>query len=203
MIDLRTAFHRTLMLLVAVVMPVCLLAQEKKKMKGDKEEDDEPVPVYNYVIDDPMDVFGRNPEQTKEVRYMALPDFCRIKQVAGDTTIGIVYHDIGHNPLQLDTLTDGVKIAFVSVTKSYVDGDNTYRDAQGKQQPLVVTKIAKRYDKTGADKWLYVDYAGNKTTNLKGMPGNSAGQDTLVVTDPVQNKEITIVRKFYKTAPVR
>ena len=121
--------------------------------------------MYNYVIDDPMDVFGRAPDTVRETRYF--PEFfSALPYKAKDTTYKCECYDARDSIMSMTSIKDINDVRFISLFKSYNDDKHTYTDASGKLQPLPVSSIIRRYDRTGKNKWLSVDYATNKYTQL-------------------------------------
>jgi len=186
------------LLIVLLVVNCAAWAQKKRK----KEE--EKVPVYNYVIDDPMDQFGRQPVPAVVKTTALVPEFYGYGgQRFNDTVIRYECYDAHNNIILPDTLKDYQQLRYVSVLKRYNDPVNKYRDANGAMQPLPVEKIIRRYDKTGIDKWFYVDYTTNKSATLQEFPQEIVHRDTVTVIDPVTNTEHQTFYNEYKVAPVK
>ena len=185
--------------LAAAILVLSLPAAAQKGKKKEKVE--ERVPVFNYVIDDPMDVFGRQPIPSDTHKTILLPDFCfaGTKTIA-DTTLKLEYNNGSHNMLLPDTLSDYQLLRYVSVIKTYTDHTHTYKDATGKLQPLPVQKIIHRYDKTSSNKWLCIDYANSKPYTLTEYSTDIVRTDSTMTTDPVLGNINTIVYKYYRTA---
>lgn len=183
--------------LAIMVLSLPAAAQKGKK----KEKMEERVPVFNYVIDDPMDVFGRQPIPHDTRKIILLPDFCfaGTKTIA-DTTLKLEYNNGSHNTLLLDTLSNYQLLRYVSVIKTYTDHTHTYKDATGKIQPLPVQKIIHRYDKTSTDKWLCIDYSNGKPYTLTEYSTDIVRTDSTLTTDPVLGNNNTIVYQYYRTA---
>lgn len=157
---------------------------------------DEKVPVFHYVIDDPMDAFGRQPSQTPAMRIVSLPDFCRNQPKVGDTVKWFEFYNAAHEIMLPDSASSPRSLHFVSMLEGYTDSLHTYRDAQGKQQLLPVSRITQRYDRIGGNKWLFVNYKNNKTVTISEFP------DETVVTDTVSSADGTmVVRRFFRTGP--
>ncbi len=185
--------------LAVAIMVLSLPAAAQKGKKKEKEK--ERVPVFNYVIDDPMDVFGRQPIPPDTRKTVLLPDFCfaGTKTIA-DTTLKLEYNNGSHNALLPDTLSNYQLLRYVSVIKTYTDHTHTYKDATGKLQPLPVQKIIHRYDKTSTNKWLCIDYANGKPYTLTEYSTDIVRTDSSMTTDPVLGNNNTIVYKYYRTA---
>jgi hypothetical protein len=180
---------------VSILSPDAVMAQKKRKKKAKNEEK---VPVFNYVIDDPMDVFGRQPPPVVNNRSVLLPEFCAGARMVKDTVYRYECYDAGNNLISTDALTDPSGLRYVSLLRSYPDPEHTYKDAAGKPQPLPVSKIINRYDRTGGDKWLSVNYLTNKTTTLQEHLTEIVKTDTVKSTDGS-----TLLRNYYKVTPVK
>ena len=175
--------------LLAGTISTAVLAQSGKGK-------DEKVPVFHYVIDDPMDAFGRQPTQSPAIRIVSLPDFCRNQPKVGDTVKWFEFYNAAHEIMLPDSATSPRSLHFVSMLEGYTDSLHTYRDAQGKQQLLPVSRITQRYDRIGGNKWLFVNYKSNKTVTI------SEFQDEAVATDTVSSADgTTVVRRFFRTSP--
>src|ERR1043165_911692 len=107
-----------ILLLLAVVlgMHYPTLAQKKK----DKKKEEEKVPVYNYVIDDPMDVFGRQPVPPDSTFVILMPDFFQLgffESQRGDTVIKHVAYNAKNEVILEDTLSNYQLLRYLS----YID----------------------------------------------------------------------------------
>lgn len=164
--------------------------------KGGKKEQ-EKVPVYNYVIDDPMDAFGRQPQQQNTMRMVPMPEFCMNAGKKADTMYWYEYYNGANQVMIPDTLTDHTRLRYVSLLEGYTDKEHTYKDAKGELQPLPVSKIIYRYDRMGGDKWLSVNYKSNKTIRLQEYVNEIVRTDTVKSTDGN-----TIIRKYYRVSQI-
>ncbi len=188
--------HGVLLLLVISF----LSASAQKGKKKEKEK----VPVYNYVIDDPMDVFGRQPAPQNITNTVLVPEFYFAgDRHSGDTVIRQLCYNAANDLIRLDTLKDYHLLRYISTLQYYTEKDHTYRDAEGKLQPLPVEKIVYRYDKTGSDKWFSVDYATHKSTTLQEFINDIVKVDTVNATDPAMGNIITTIYRHYKVSPVK
>lgn len=149
--------------------------------------------VFNYVIDDPMDVYGRQPAPAVTDKTVLLPEFCAYTGQKKDTIYRYEFHNAAHQLILIDTLSDYKLLRFVSLLEGYTDHEHTYKDAAGKLQPLPVSRIIKRYDRIGDDSWLHVNYKRNKTTRLTDHVSDIVKSDTVRSTDGS-----TTVRKYYR-----
>lgn len=185
--------------IAVAIMALSLPASAQKGKK--KEEEKERVPVFNYVIDDPMDVFGRQPIPPDTRKTILLPDFCftGTKNIA-DTTLKLEYNNSSHNTMLPDTLSNHQLLRYVSLIKTYTDHTHTYKDATGKLQPLPVQRIIHRYDKTSTNKWLCIDYSNGKPYTLTEYSTDIVRTDSTQTTDPVLGNKNTIVYQYYRTA---
>jgi hypothetical protein len=190
-------------LLVMACVALCSTQSFAQKGKKKKKEE-EKIPVYNYVIDDPMDVFGRQPPESVETTTVMLPQFFSLDvRRSGDTSFTYEGFDAANNPLKADTLSDYSRLRYVSLIQRYTDPGHTYRDSTGKLKPLPTEKIVYRYDKTGNDKWFTVNYATNKSEMLQEFPSDIVRTDTIVVVDPVTTRYHTRLYRYYRVAPMK
>ncbi len=191
---MRKLLVAVLLLLVAVPS----MAQRKKKKK-----EEEKVPVYNYVIDDPMDKFGRQPAALPVIYFHLMPEFYRFMEAKKDDTL-IRYEC--YNPenklIKPDTLKDFTQMRYISAIYHYEDRVNKYRDTDGVWKPLPVERIMFRYDKMGDDKWMTVDYHTNKSAFMQEFPKEIVNEDTVTVIDPVIGTETMLVYRYYKVVPM-
>jgi hypothetical protein len=193
---------------VSVQKVLCVLLQlaisfSASAQKG-KKKPPEKVPVFNYVIDDPMDVFGRQPVPADVVQEVLLPEFCsrgdkRIK----DTVLVYECYNAANNLINPDTLYEYSLLRYVSVTQSYPDPVQTYKAADGTLKPLPVQKIIYRYDKTGNDKWFSVNYITNKSAQLREYTSDIVRRDSITVQDPIKGNYLITVYKYYKVSPIQ
>jgi hypothetical protein len=173
--------------------------KEKNKEKNEEQKEEEKVPVFNYVVDDPMDVFGRDPGP--KVADILFPEFyAYYPSYKNDTMFRYYAYDRRDSIIDVDTLKDIDQVRYISLYKSYTDKLNTYKDANGKEQPLPVSKIIRRYDKLGTSKWMIIDYATNKYTELKEDKQTIVRMETVMTTHPVTHANNTRVQKYYKVA---
>lgn len=182
--------------LLSVLCGNIALAQGKKK----KEEEKEKIPVYNVVLDDPMDAFGRTP-QPEPATTLLFPSFYSYNITYNkDTAFQYLCYDVRDSLINVDTLRDINLVRFISLFKSYTDPTHKYRDANGKEQPLPVSKIVKRYDKLGTNKWMTIDYANNKYTELKEYQDVIERTETATITHPVTKAQQARVHKYYRVS---
>lgn len=189
-------FNRSLALFLALCLPLAQLrAQDGKKEKA---------PVFNYVIDDPMDAFGRQPAEEIIYYPVAFPDFYSFKpRMVKDTTFKFESYDTHNELILLDSLHDIDDVRYISLIKSYNDPVETYVDSKGVKQPLPIARIIYRYDKVGSSKWLSVDYATNKSTYLAEFTNYTSRVDTATGTNPVTGAPQKIIHKYYKVFPAK
>ncbi len=187
--DLRTCANFYLYMAVFIIS-IIGTATQAQTGKGKEEK----VPVFHYIIDDPMDVFGRQPAPQQTFRTISLPSFCRNQPKVGDTSKWFEFYNAAHELILPDTSTSAYLLHFVSMLEGYTDSLHTYRDAQGKQQLLPVSRIIHRYDRIGTGKWLFVNYKNNKTTTLTEAPDEIVASDTVASADGS-----SVIRRFYRT----
>lgn len=184
--------HLLIVLLVAFATTAS--AQETEKRKHKKKKEKEKVQVFNYVIDDPMDAFGNTPQPVAPVITLRFPDFYSATSTQQkDTTYSFEVYDSRDSVVNIDTLHDAGIIRFISMFKSYNDPVNTYVDKDGKRQPLPVSRIIKRWDKTN-NRWMCIDYATNKYATIVEEPA------TIVRT---AQKEVTLTGNEKRTLQIQ
>lgn len=170
------------------------------KAQNDKKEK---VPVYNYVIDDPMDAFGRQPATEVMISPLLLPEFYSyLPRIDKDTEFKYECYNIHHDLLAIDSVHDFEAVRYISLFKNYPDRAHTYIDPTGNEKPLPISKIIYRYDKIGTDKWLSVNYANNKTINLVEFKAYVSKVDTSYSTTATGVTRKT-VHKYYKVIPAK
>ena len=186
----------TLITIAFLISSFHLFAQDKKEKK------DEKVPVYNYVLDDPMDAFNRLDEKNRA--YIYVPEFYAYTPLkVNDTTYSFECYDARDSIIKSTHIQDIKDVHFISMFKSYPDNEHHYTDANGVRQPLPVSSIIRRYDRVGDDKWMSVDYKTNKYTTLKETRTYVVRTDTLTITNPVNNKEESIIYCYYKVETIK
>jgi len=178
-----------------ILLPICLLttliasAQDKDKK--------EKIPVFSYSTDDPMEAYNRI-NQSSTV-YIYVPEFYSSSPAkVMDTTYKFECYDSRDSILLPTQIKDAKDVRFISEFKSYTDKDHTYTDADGSKKPLPVSSIIRRYDRVGEDKWMSIDYTTNQYTQLKETSSYIVRTDTIMITDPVTNKEETLIYCYYK-----
>lgn len=187
--------------LTVIMLLLVVPAWAQRRKKKDKEEK---VPVYNYVIDDPMDKFGRQQYSVPVRNFYLLPEFFNfMQQRLGDTIIRYDAYDIDSKKLGVDTLKDYTRLRYLSKVYQYVDHVNKYKDSNGVWQPLPIERIMYRYDKAGTDLWMTVDYHTNKSETVREYPNQITKSDSVVITDPVTGGEFMNVYMYYKVAPIK
>lgn len=191
-------------LCVLLLLAVSVSATAQKGKTKLKEKPQEKVPVFNYVIDDPMDVFGRQPVPADVVKEVLLPEFCsRGDKRTKDTVLVYECYNAANNLINPDTLFDYNLLRYVSVTQSYPDPVETYKAADGTLKPLPVQKIIYRYDKTGNDKWFSVNYITNKSAQLREHVSDIVHRDSITVQDPIKGNYLITVYKYYRLSPMQ
>lgn len=210
-------------IIVVIILLACthtVFAQGKKEKKKHKGKTEEKVPVFNYVIDDPMDVFGRTPDTTTPTRnpitpkatptlnlpepaptlyrILVLPDFYSYKPtINGDTTFKYLAYDRRDSLIDVDTLHDIEAVRYISLFINYPDHQHNYRNAQGQILPLPVSKIIKRWDKLGTSKWMSIDYANNKYTELREDKTIITRKESVTINHPDNNTSEETSLRYY------
>ena len=83
----------------------------------------------------------------------------------GDTTFAYVCYDARDSVLNADTVIDFANVHYLSLFKSFIDYNHTYRN-EGKNTPLPISLIVHRYDRISTDKWSSISYPENKYAEL-------------------------------------
>ncbi len=185
---------------LAIALLLCLSATQANAQDDKKEK----VPVYNVVIDDPMDAFGRQPEVETVFSPVAFPDFFSFKtRKSKDTVFRYECYDSDNELVAADTVSDIDDIRYISLIKSYNDPVETYTDTRGVKQPLPMAKIIYRYDRIGSGKWMSVDYSNNKSIYLAEFQTYTSRTDTTLIQNPVTGVSRNVIHKYYKVLPAK
>lgn len=189
------------LLFLAVLIPALCgssITHAQGKKKKEKEEEQKKTPVFNYVIEDPMDVFGRSPDAEKPLN-VRFPDFYSYTpKTDKDTTYKYECYDRKDVLINVDTLHDINAVRFISVFKSYNHPTQTYVDKNGQEQPLPMSSIIRRYDKAGDNKWMSIDYATNKYTQLKELKGEITRTEKATFTNPATGARQNVELWYYR-----
>lgn len=178
-----------------------VLAQDKKKTE--KKDDQEKTPVFNYVIDDPMDAFGPKGEAVDTNRFFLFPEFYSYWPVTiNDTVLKYECYDAMHLPLNMDTLRNLSDLHYVSFIKFYTDYLQTGIDQEGKPQPLKIANILYKYERTGSDTWTALDNINHYTTTLQEQTKNIVRADTSIITNKLTGGKQLTIRRYYKVVEV-
>ncbi len=154
-------------------------------------DDEEPIPVFNVVIDDPMDKFGRGITTT----VLAPEFYSRNERKVGDTILRYICYNAEHELINLDTTADPYTLQFVSLVQYYTHPAETYNDEKGQKRPLPIEKIIYRYDRIGENGWLTVNYRNNKSSFMKEDIDQIVRTET--ITTPAGN---TVKYEYYKVS---
>ena len=96
-----------------------------------------------------------------------------------DSTFVLKCYDRQNKETSCNASWDNVR--FVSVFREYTDYKHTFKDKDGVVKPLPASQIVMRYDKTGTDHWMAVNYATGAYTNLKEYRDKVTQKDTALV----------------------
>ena len=133
-----------------------------------------------------------------------LPEFyTRFPKYDKDTTWKFELYDSRDSIINIDTVQDINIVRYFSLFKSFTDSAHTYKDSNGKDQLMPVSSIIHRYDKTGDDKWISINYTNNKYTELREYKQDIVKTDTVIIVDPITGKEQSIFYKYYKVIPIK
>ncbi len=90
-------------------------------------------------------------------------------------------------------------IRYISMFLNYTDTFHKYKDKDGVMQYLPVTRIIRRWDRVGTDKWIFIDYLDNKFLEIKEYKEEIIKTDTNNTYDPTKDMWSKNVIKYYKT----
>jgi hypothetical protein len=140
----------------------------------------------------------KNDESGKAVVYTYLvPEFYFYQPKTNkDTTLQFFCYDVRDSLMPSVENFDSVR--YFSLYKSYTDSAHTYNDNNGSKKLLPVSSIVKRYDRTGKDKWMGVEYPGNKYAELKEFKSVIVKTDSVKGVDPINNHPVIKVYNYYK-----
>ncbi len=168
-----------------------IMAQGKKKKPGGPE-------TQVYKTDSlPAPVAGK--EEMLPNRYFSFPQFYSyLPSTVNDTVYKYECYDANQNPINVDTVQNANGIKFISFIKTFTDYTNTYVDSQGKAQPVPVSKMLYKYDRTGADSWESFDFVNNYKAELKEYKDEVLKADTTVLVDPITGTRQLTIRRYYR-----
>lgn len=192
--------------LLKLSVVLALMLPGVKSLAQDKGSKEEKPPVFNYVIDDPMDKFQpvADSQQVKSggttsgtyYNYF-VPEFYFPKpKKVKDTTYEFFCYDV-HDSL-IKTVTDYDSVFYYSLYKSYPDYYHNYTDNNGNKQYLPVSSIMRRYDKVGKDKWMTIEYPGNKFGELRAFRNVYVAKDTVKVVNQNGDNIYNNIYHYYK-----
>ena len=186
----------SLMKKIALILVFLLYSSAQLFAQNDKKE--EKVQVYQMQVDGGMDAFFTD----TTVKLLYFPEFYSPRERKHNDTI-YKFECYDSRDSILSPIKENSEIRFISEFKSYTDPVHTYKDADGKKKQLPVSSIIRRYDRVGDDKWISVDYATNKFTELKEYRNKVVRSDSLIILDPVTNKKLTTIYSYYKVEKVK
>ena len=168
-----------------------LFAQDGNK-KAEKAQ------VYNFEAGGGMDAYSNGVPDNVQLLYF--PEFYSHGTKHKDTLFKFECYDSRDSILT--RVKENSEIRFISVFKSYDDPVHTYID-NGVKKPLPVSSIIRRYDRVGDDKWISVDYATNKVSNLKEYRNQIVRSDSQIIMTPVDNVKLITIYSYYKVEVVK
>ncbi len=106
-----------------------------------------------------------------------------------------------------DSITNDISnfetVRYISMFLNYTDTFHKYKDKNGVLQYLPVTRIIRRWDRVGTDKWMYIDYLDNKFLEIKEYKEEIIKIDTSNIYDPATDMWSKNVIKYYKTEIIK
>ena len=188
-------FGRLLVVSMALISSLIVLADGKKK-KIDKNKWD-PYNCCHNMADTP-----HMPVVLTE--HFLIPEFYFYDTVfRADSAFVCEIFDGRDSVINPDTLHDFGNARFISIFKYYIDHAHTYRDNDGKQQPLPVVNMVQRYQRLGKEKWMSIGYPGNKYSELREYRDNIVRTDTFINSNPAHTVTMVSICRYYKVAEVK
>lgn len=136
---------------------------------------------------------------TTDTIFYTVPEFYfPVPKKNGDTTFEFLCYDYRDSLLPNVMNYDSVK--YYSLFKSFIDSNSTYKDSNGQKQLLPVSSIMKRYDRIGKEKWMCIEYPGNKYTELVEYKSIIVNLLVELPTAPLDNHSTQRIYRFYKVA---
>ncbi len=134
--------------------------------------------------------------------FYSVPDFYSASPRFSRDTMFIFRCYDKHDSL-IKYVNDYEQVRYYSEFKEYTDSFHTYKDTNGVKQFLPVSTIVRRYDRVARDKWMCIQYPGNKYTELRANRAEDAGS-TMIFIDKTGDGIADWVRVFnyYKTTEV-
>ncbi|WP_133162652.1 hypothetical protein [Flavipsychrobacter stenotrophus] len=134
--------------------------------------------------------------------FYSVPDFYSASPRFSRDTMFIFRCYDKHDSL-IKYVNDYEQVRYYSEFKEYTDSFHTYKDTNGVKQFLPVSTIVRRYDRVARDKWMCIQYPGNKYTELRANQTEDAGS-TMIFIDKTGDGVADWVRVFnyYKTTEV-
>lgn len=113
-----------------------------------------------------------------------------------DTTFEFFCYD--SRDTELTVVYNYDSVFYYSLYKSYTDSAHTYIDKDGVSQFLPVASIIKRYDRVGREKWMTIEYPGNKYGELRAFKNVIVKTDTERVLNAHGDTIYSKVYHYYK-----
>jgi hypothetical protein len=92
-------------------------------------------------------------------------------------------------------------VHYYSLYKTYPDPIHKFMDKDGTEKPMPIATIIKRYDRIGKDRWMSVEYPGNKYGELKEFKDVVVQVDTEMGTDAISGHVMMEIFSHYKVVP--
>jgi hypothetical protein len=180
---------------VAAIWAVHASADGKKKKKISKPGWD-PYSCCHNMVDTP----GRPMVVTEN--YL-VPEFYFFDTlVCGDTAFVYECYDREDSIVDADTLHDFGVVHNITYFKKFTDKAHTYKDS-GKEKPLPVSLIVRRYERLAKDKWMCISYPGNKYEELREYKNEFVHVDTVRNSYPDARLTVVGIYRYYKVAALQ
>jgi len=164
-----------------------------KTLETEKDNETREAPVTILPNSDP----GQSASHFISVFYA--PEFYFYQpKTSRDTIFEFKCYDSRDSEILNVTNYDSVR--FYSLFKSFTDSTHTYKDKNREKKFLPVSTIVKRYDHIADNKWMSIEYPGNKYEELRVYKDQVVRTDTVTIEDPITGSTIQKAFNYYKAA---
>lgn len=136
-----------------------------------------------------------------DTSYNYVPEFYRndYSRVA-DTLLRYVAYDSRDSVIKY--IDDYEKVRYYSLFKEYTDSAHTYKDKNGVKQFLPISFITRRYDRLGKNRWMCIEYPGNKYHEYKDDRNTIVEEKILLIDTNNDNvADLAKVLYYYRLIP--
>ncbi len=165
-----------------------------KTLEVEKDNETREAPVTIQTNSDPGTAFASH-----FISVYYVPEFYfHTPQMIRDTVLEFKCYDSRDSEIHNITNYDSVR--FYSLFKSYTDSTHTYKDKNREKKFLPVSVIIKRFDRIAENKWMSIEYPGNKYQELTVYKDQIVRTDTTTIEDPITGSTIQKAYNYYKAA---